>query len=205
MFTGLVHHVGRLASTTHTPTGRRLILDPTGWNHRPAPGESIAVNGVCLTVASASPTAWAFDAVHETLAKTTLGSLTPGSPLNLEHAATPITLLGGHIVQGHIDGVARVSRLQTGPDWRVEFTPPPDFMPWFIPKGCVCVEGVSLTLAAVNSRAGTFEVALIPTTLESTTLARLTLGQLVNIEADAMVKSIVHVLRNYMPPTDPRA
>lgn len=205
MFTGLVQHVGRLTSSTPTTAGKRLILDPAGWSHHPAPGDSISVSGVCLTVVSASPTAWAFDAVPETLAKTTLGSLAPGAPLNLEHAATPSTYLGGHIVQGHVDGVARVSRIQTGPDWRIEFTPQADHMPWFIPKGCVCIEGVSLTLAAVHPRAGTFEVALIPTTLEKTTLAHLQPDQLVNFEADAMVKSIVHVLRNYMPQSQPPA
>lgn len=197
MFTGLVQHLGRLVSITPTPTGRRLIVDPAGWGHSPSAGDSIAVSGCCLTVVRATPAEWAFDLVPETLAKTTLGEMGPGAAVNLEHAATPTTLLGGHVVQGHVDGVGRVTRVQRGGDWRVEFRPPAELVACMIPKGSVCVEGVSLTLARVDGAAGTFEVALIPTTLEKTTLASLRVGDGVNIEADAMVKAIVHVVRHF--------
>ena len=197
MFTGLVQHVGRLAATHPSPAGRRLVIDPCGWGHTPSPGDSICVSGVCLTVVAATPGGLTFDAVPETLAKTTLGALSAGNPVNLEHAATPTTLLGGHIVQGHVDGVATVTRLQTGVGWRVELRPPPELMPCLIPKGSVCLDGVSLTLARVDPVAATFEVALIPTTLERTTLATLKPGDRANIEADAMVKAIVHVLRHH--------
>jgi len=197
MFTGLVQHVGRIASIEPSPAGRRLTIDPAGWDHHPAPGDSICVSGCCLTVVTADGRGWAFDVVPETLAKTTLGGLARGSRVNLEHAATPTTLLGGHMVQGHVDGVAAVSRVQSGDDWRVEFRPPADLMACVIPKGSVCIDGVSLTLARVEPAAGVFEVALIPTTLEKTTLADLKVGQGVNVEPDAVVKAIVHVLRHF--------
>ena len=201
MFTGLVQHVGRLLASDPTPAGRRLLVDPAGWDHRPAPGDSIAVSGVCLTLVEHAEhqgrPAWTFHAVPETLAKTTLGGLRPGDLVNLEHAVTPTTLLGGHLVQGHVDGLAEVVRVQATSDWRVEFRPPPEMMPWFIPKGSVCLEGVSLTLAEVNVAKGTFEVALIPVTLERTTLRSLRPRQHVNFEADAMVKAVVHVMRHY--------
>jgi riboflavin synthase len=197
MFTGLVQHVGRVASIQRTGAGARLDIDPAGWTHRADPGESIAVSGVCLTLVESVQGRWAFDVIPETLSRTTLGSLAPGDPVNLEHAVTPATLLGGHLVQGHVDGTAQVVRIQQGADWRVEIQPPADLMACMIPKGSVCVDGVSLTLARVDPAAGTFEVALIPETLERTTLRSLRPGQRVNIEADATVKAIVHVLRHY--------
>lgn len=204
MFTGLVQHVGRVLAVEPTPAGKRLTIDPAGWDHRPSPGDSICIAGCCLTVVAtgvgAHGAGWAFDAVPETLSKTTLGGLSPDSGVNLEHAATPTTLLGGHVVQGHVDGTGVVSRVQDGADWRVEVRVPADLMPFMIPKGSVCLEGVSLTLANVDPAASTIEVALIPVTLARTTLGTLMPGDRVNIEADAMVKAVVHVLRHFTNP-----
>lgn len=207
MFTGLIQAVGVVVRADAAPAGLRLAVNPAGWDHHPKIGDSIAVNGCCLTVAAAPAASGGllvFDAVPETLAKTTLGSWRAGTRVNLEHAATPTTLLGGHLVQGHVDGVARVEAVmregtgEFGPR-RVRFRAPAGVMPYLAPKGSVCVEGVSLTLAGVNAAAGEFEVALIPTTLEKTTLGSLGPGAACNVEADTIAKTIVHYLRHYGP------
>jgi riboflavin synthase len=200
MFTGLVQAVGTVAETQKTATGTRLVIDPAPWPYKPALGDSISVSGCCLTVAALDPRGrWAFDAIPETLAKTTLGTFRPGTKVNLEHAATPTTLLGGHIVQGHIDGLGRVESVETGNEYRLRIKPPAALMEFVSPKGSICVDGVSLTIAALSPTEGWFEVALIPTTLEKTTLATLRSGGPCNLEADAMSKTIVHWLKHYGP------
>jgi riboflavin synthase len=200
MFTGLVQSIGTIAATQPTPKGLRLLIDPSPWSYQPAQGDSISVSGCCLTVAAAPDATrglWAFDAVPETLNKTTLGRLAMGSKVNLEHAATASTLMGGHIVQGHVDGVGTIVSVQTTPEYRIRVRPPADLMEFIAPKGSICMEGVSLTIAALNTKEGWFEVALIPTTLEKTTLAALKAGDPCNLEADSMAKTIVHWLKNY--------
>lgn len=203
MFTGIVQSIGRVAATEPTAAGRRVVIDPLGWTYAPAPGDSISVDGCCLTVVTRPASGgkagaqWMFDTVPETLAKTTLGDRRVGDLVNLEHAATATTLLGGHVVQGHVDGVAVVESVVNTSDWRVRFRPPAELMQYMTPKGSVCVSGVSLTLAAVDPAAGWFEVALIPTTLEKTTLKSLVQGSRVNIEADTLVKTMVHWMRHY--------
>lgn len=201
MFTGLVQAVGTVRRLEPSPAGVRLVVEPVGprggWGYVPGLGESISVSGCCLTVAGVSEGAWAFDVVRETLSKTTLGGLAAGSLVNLEHSVTPATLLGGHLVQGHVDGVGVVERVDRGADWRVRVRSPAGLMEYMTPKGSVAVEGVSLTLAAVDVAAGWFEVALIPTTLEVTTLGGLRDGDRVNLEADAMAKTVVHWLKNF--------
>jgi len=203
MFTGLVQAVGRIAATTPAASGLCLLVDPLNWPHQPALGDSIAVNGVCLTITappSGQPGFLAFDAVPETLAKTTLQTLQPGHRVNLEHAATAATLFGGHMVQGHVDAVGTVEHIQTHPEWRVTFRPPDALLPFLAPKGSICIDGVSLTLAEV-SPAGLFSVALIPTTLELTTLADLRVGSKVNLEADMIAKTVVNYLQNFLAHT----
>lgn len=198
MFTGLVQAVGRVARREPTPRGLRLVIDPGGWSHRPEVGDSISVSGCCLTLAEPLDGSgrMVFHAVPETLEKTTLGSLREGEGVNLEHSCRADTLMGGHIVQGHVDAVGRVVGLQADPsDWRVQVEPPAELMPYIVPKGSITVEGVSLTIARVD--AASFGVALIPTTLEKTTLAGLRLGSPVNLEADTIAKTVVHYLRHY--------
>ncbi|MCA3003862.1 MAG: riboflavin synthase [bacterium] len=216
MFTGLVQAQGRVLETRPTPTGVRLLIgQPEAapgepWAHLPARGDSISVSGCCLTVANhpAPGEPWAFDAIPETLAKTTIGRLAAGDPVNLEHAVTASTLMGGHFVQGHVDGVGTVQRINTTDGWRVRILPPPDLALYLAPKGSVTVQGVSLTLAAVSEPATAntapteqpwFEVALIPVTLAKTTLGALRPGDGVNIEADMLAKTLVRALAVYGP------
>jgi riboflavin synthase alpha subunit len=184
-----------------SPAGLRLAIDPAGWSggkHKPSPGDSICVSGVCLTLAE-PPVAgdFIFNAVPETLAKTTLADLRPGSMVNLEPALRAGDPLGGHFVQGHVDGVAAVAGLHTRGEHRVTLRPPPDLMPFVTPRGSVCLDGVSLTIARVDPAGGTFDVALIPTTLDLTTLGSLREGSRVNLEADVLARTMVHWLRHY--------
>lgn len=156
------------------------------------------MSGVCLTLLG-TPSEFrvgilAFDVVEETLAKTTLGGLAPGDRVNLEHAVRADTLMGGHFVQGHVEGVGVVERVwDAGGDLRVTIRPGRDLMDAIVPKGSVCVDGVSLTVARVEGEA--FDVALIPTTLAQTTLSGLRAGTRVNIETDMIARTVVNFLR----------
>lgn len=204
MFTGIIRHIGRVASVEPTPAGRRLVIDPAGWDHVPAPGDSIACSGCCLTLARPLGDAggmFVFDAIPETLDKTTLGGWTPGRGVNLEAAARVGDRLDGHVVQGHVDGVGTVERVDTADGWRVRVRVAAEFARYLVPKGSVTVDGVSLTLAAVGVMKDDqpwFEVALIPETLERTTLKDLKAGDRVNIECDITVKTVVHVVEQHL-------
>ncbi|MBL0922212.1 MAG: riboflavin synthase, partial [Phycisphaerales bacterium] len=157
-----------------------------------------SVNGCCLTAASVEGSRVWFDVVSETLSKTTLGSMVAGGRVNLEHACRADALMGGHIVQGHVDCVGEVARVQADPeDWRVVVRAPRAFMEWVSPKGSVTIEGVSLTVAALDVERDEFGVALIPVTLEQTTLGGLRAGSRVNLEGDVIAKTVVHWLRHY--------
>src|SRR6185295_13770573 len=170
MFTGIVEHMGRVSEIRTVASGVRLVIDCAQWSCDPALGDSIAVNGCCLTIASPPGRGQlTFDAVPETLAKTTRGSWRVGDPVNLERAATMSTLLGGHLVQGHIDGVGEILQARlpdpssvTG-EHRVRVRVPAPLAKYIVPKGSIALDGVSLTIAAVDPRASCFEVALIPT------------------------------------------
>jgi riboflavin synthase len=197
VFTGIVQHVGRLAGRIATPAGARLTVDPSGWTHAPCSGDSISVNGCCLTVAHdprSAQSALHFVVVPQTLSRTTLGGLATGSLLNLEHAATPATLLGGHLVQGHVDGVGVVRSVTTGSDRRVRVSVDNELMGLIAPRGSICVDGVSLTVASASVEEAWFEVALIPTTLERTILSSLREGTRVNVECDAIARHVAHFL-----------
>lgn len=223
MFTGLIEHTGRVVRMDRAPGSNtapdapphshpdapgdtqiaRLVIDPDGWDHQPAVGDSIAINGCCLTVAAidSEPGSafWGFDAVPETLAKTTLGSFEPGRRVHLEHAARADTLMGGHIVQGHVDGMGEVLSVQRGNDWRLRVRAPEDVVRCTVPKGSIAIDGVSLTVAAMDTQAGWLEVALIPVTLAKTALDALEPGDRVNLEADVMTRAIVRHLEHAMP------
>lgn len=202
MFTGLIQAVGRVSSAADSAAGLRLAIRPEGWSHRPSRGDSIAVSGVCLTLVDVSADGdWAFDVVPETLDKTTLGALRPGSRINLEHAVTASTLMGGHFVQGHVDGVGSVTRIDRTDGWRLTITPPTELMPFMAPKGSITVDGVSLTIAELSP--STVTIALIPTTLALTTLGELHPGDRVNLEADMLAKTVVNYLRHFAPPALP--
>jgi len=195
MFTGIVETAGRVAAVTDQPAGKRLVIDPGDWLPRNgvfSDGDSICVSGVCLTLVTADGGKLAFDVIQETLDKSRLGALTEGSRANLESSLTASTAMGGHFVQGHVDGTGTVLHVQSGDDWRVTIQTPKGLERYIVPKGSITVDGVSMTLAEVS--ADSFVIALIPTTLEVTTLSDLKPGDPVNLEADIMVKTIVHYL-----------
>jgi riboflavin synthase len=191
MFTGIVETLGHVG-TLHPGAGggRRLGLsvpDEPGW--RLALGESVAVSGVCLTVVDASPGRLGFDLAEETLRVTTLGGLVPGDPVNLERPLRVDGRLGGHLVLGHVDGVGEVTAVRPeGDGARLDVAVPGRLRPLLIPKGSVTIDGVSLTVAALGE--DTFGVALIPHTLEVTTLGRRRPGDRVNLEMDVIGKYV---------------
>jgi riboflavin synthase len=196
MFTGIVQTTAAILATDATPTGRRLTVERAGLRGDITHGDSVCVSGVCLTAVEIADDRLAFDVIHETLMKTSIGRRSVGDRVNLETAVTPSQPLGGHFMQGHVDGLADVSTIHTDDGgYRLELTPQPGYeglMDAVIPRGSIAIDGVSLTLARVHS--ASFEVALIPETLERTTLGRLAVGDAVNIEADILAKTVVHQL-----------
>lgn len=198
MFTGIVQTVASVLSLDPTPTGARLSLEAPGFAPDAHPGESIAVAGVCLTLVHPDPLT--FDLVPETLARTTLGRVRTGARVNLERSLRPDSLLGGHLVQGHVDALARVEHVFTSGEHRLRLRPTPLAMPAIVPKGAVTLDGVSLTVAAADPARGTFDVALIPTTLDLTTLGDLRPGDDCNLETDILARTILHWLAHYATP-----
>ena len=199
MFTGIIEHQGRVVSLRPQPWGARLEINPCGWTHTPSDGDSIAINGCCLTVVGAPDKGGiiSFDVIPQTLSLTTTGSLTAGEEVNLEHAATAATLLGGHIVQGHIDGVGEVLSVSTaGGEWRTRVAAPADVMNVAVDRGSIAIDGVSLTIAATGD--GWFEVALIPATLAKTSLRIRNAGSRVNLESDALAKMIAEQVKRVL-------
>jgi riboflavin synthase len=188
MFTGIVQQTVRVVGAVPGPKFRRLTL-AADWSDV-KDGESIAVNGVCLSVAEKSPGVLGFDVVKETLDRTNLGQLQIGDEVHVERSLRVGDRIDGHFVQGHVDGVALlVNQIADKEEWRLTLEPPRDLVKFVAPKGSVTIDGVSLTVASVSS--GTFDVALIPTTVNLTTLARRPIGWRFNFEADVLSKTIV--------------
>jgi len=189
MFTGIVEELGQVIRLDWYGDGAVLAVRGPRVTGDAEAGASIAVNGVCLTVVDLDGDVFSADVMKETLDRTTLGGLGPGDPVNLERAATPATRLGGHLVQGHVDGVGRVLSRKAGERWDdVAFAAAPELTRYIVEKGSICVDGVSLTVVAVDD--GSFAVSLIPTTLAVTTLGRLEVGALVNLEVDVIAKYV---------------
>lgn len=219
MFTGLVQSLGRVAAIRPVSDGEtgatRLEIDIGDWAHRPDLGASISVNGCCLTVACVSATALHFDVIAQTLAVTSLGGLRVGDGVNLEHAATPMTFLGGHIVLGHVDGLAEVVEIRTNGEWRMRLRLPGDLGSCAVDKGSIALDGVSLTIArvedvaplanhavhaahaahSVHAAESIIDVCLIPETLARTNLRARTVGDRINVEVDYMAKLVARQLR----------
>jgi riboflavin synthase len=190
MFTGLVEALGEVESVSRGDAARRVAVRvPSGWSAETARGDSIAVNGVCLTAVAVEPGRLAFDLADETLRVTTLGDLAAGDAVNLERPLRLGARLGGHLVLGHVDGVGRVEGSEPeGAGRRLTIALPDGLRPLLIPKGSVAVDGVSLTIAGLG--AATFSVALIPHTLAATTLGRRGVGARVNLEMDVLGKYV---------------
>jgi riboflavin synthase len=193
VFTGIVREVGRVEAIDGGPAGVRLLIRAPETAAGAAPGDSVSVNGVCLTATDVRDGALAFDAVAETLRRSSLGRLQPNASVNLEPAVRAGEPLGGHIVQGHVDGVARVRALEPDGDGRrLDLELPRGLERYCVEKGSISVEGVSLTIAALAD--GAVSIALVPHTLAATTLGSLAPGDDVNIEVDVLAKYVERLL-----------
>nr|MDT0663315.1 riboflavin synthase [Micromonospora sp. DSM 115978] len=189
MFTGIVEELGEAGRLDWHGDGGVLAVRGPLVAADARHGDSIAVNGVCLTVVEVDGDTFTVDVMKETFDRSALGTLAPGDPVNLERAATLATRLGGHLVQGHVDGVGAVLARTPGDRWEdVRFSLPPGLSRYLVEKGSITVDGVSLTVVAVTD--DSFEVSLIPTTLAATTLGRKQVGALVNLEVDVIAKYV---------------
>jgi riboflavin synthase len=186
MFTGIVRERGRVASAEEGADGLRLEINAPHTASQLAIGDSVSISGACLTAVSVDNGAFSVTAVAETLTRTTLGRLSAQDEVNLEPAARVGDPLGGHFVQGHVDGLGRVASV--GEDGRVWVEAGHEILRYCVEKGSIAIDGVSLTIAAL--RDGAFEVALIPHTLEVTTLGALQPGDEVNLEVDVLAKYV---------------
>jgi riboflavin synthase len=193
VFTGIVREVGRVESLNGESAGIRLRVAAPVTASSTAAGDSVAVNGVCLTAVVVEGGVLAFDAVPETLSRSSLSRLVEGGSVNIEPAVRAGEPLGGHMVQGHVDGVGSVLRLEPeGEGARLTVEAPPELLRYVVEKGSVTVEGVSLTIAALAS--DSFEIALVPHTLRATTLGSLAPGDEVNLEVDVLAKYVERLL-----------
>jgi riboflavin synthase len=198
VFTGLIQHVGTIRSIKPLKGGdARLSVDIGPLARRSKLGDSIAVDGCCLTVVSLRGKVASFDAVPETLRRTAIGDLKASSRVNLESSLLPTSALGGHFVQGHVDGTARVTETKLGGRWAEWHFKLSDrtLAAQIVEKGSIAVDGISLTVAGCNARAATFWVALIPETLARTTIATKIKGRRVNIETDILGKYVLAALK----------
>jgi riboflavin synthase len=189
MFTGIIEHVGRVRLVRVGSAGGVVAVDVGGLVDGTKLGDSIAVDGVCLTVTKIAGVVCDFDVSGETLSKSSLGGLKVGDSVNCERAMRADGRFGGHIVQGHVDGVGKVAAIERKGDFvEFRFTAGEDVMDEIIAKGSVAISGVSLTVAKID--AGGFSVAVIPATMRETTLAAMKVGGAINIETDIVVKTI---------------
>jgi len=194
MFTGIVEELGEIVALDRDGDSARLTVRGPLVVSDAVHGASIAVNGVCLTVVDIKDDAFTVDVMKETLDRSSLAALAPGSPVNLERPVRPADRLGGHIVQGHVDGVGAIVSREPGERWEVvTIGLPADLSRYVVDKGSITVDGISLTV--VEARDDVFTVALIPTTLELTTLGRKQAGDPVNLEVDVVAKYVERLIR----------
>jgi riboflavin synthase len=193
MFTGIVEELGDVASITDLGDAARIAVRGATVTVDARHGDSISVSGVCLTVVDVDGDTFTADVMKETLDRSSLGALAPGEKVNLERAATLATRLGGHLVQGHVDGVATIVDRKPSTDWEiVTFALPAGLARYVVEKGSITVDGISLTVMDVTDE--TFSVSLIPTTLALTTLGRKGVGDPVNLEVDVIAKYVEKLL-----------
>lgn len=200
MFTGIIEELGSVVSCVKTDGGARMRINARTVTAGTVDGDSISVNGVCLTALDVTPEGFFADVSRETLDRSTLGRLSAGSRVNLERAVTPSTRLGGHMVQGHVDDRGTfISAVESGGFWTVKIGFPPEMARYFVYKGSVSVEGTSLTIAKLNE--ADFDIAVIPKTWEMTNLSTLRPGDEVNLEADVIAKYVERMMLCGKPET----
>jgi riboflavin synthase len=193
MFTGIIEELGEISSLEKNANGAKVRIDAKLVTADSKDGDSIAINGVCLTALDIKTTSFSADVSRETLDRSTLGGLKVGSKVNLERAVTPSTRLGGHIVQGHVDGRGKfLQAISEGDFWTVRVSYPKEIGQYLVYKGSVSVEGISLTIAKLTDEY--FEIAIIPKTWELTNLSTLRTGDEVNLEADVIAKYVERIL-----------
>ena len=194
MFTGIVEELGTIASIVKHDGGSRIEIDCSRVLTDVSLGASIAVNGCCLTVVEYTDAMWAADCVTETLERTSIGALEAGSRVNLERPVRLEDRLGGHIVQGHVDGVGTLEKRDALADGstRMRFTVPAQLLRYIVEKGSITVDGISLTVASLTDEG--FEIAVIPHTLSVTSLGSREIGGAVNIEVDVLAKYVERLL-----------
>jgi riboflavin synthase len=193
MFTGIIEELGRVRQVEPRGEDARIVIEARTVIEDSKNGDSISVNGVCLTALDIKPDSFTADVSKETLFRSTLGKLQVGSPVNLERAVTPETRLGGHIVQGHVDATGKfVSSENHGDSWTFRFAYPKEIAQYLVFKGSVAVDGISLTIANLTN--DYFEIAVIPKTLELTNFSVLNPGDEVNLESDIIAKYVERIL-----------
>ena len=195
MFTGLIAELGRITAIEKGESSAVFSVSAPALISQIALGDSVAVNGVCLTATSIAGESFTADVMVQTLAVTSLSQLTVGSPVNLELAALLNTRMGGHMVQGHVDGVATVVGLTPGEKWaQFDITVPEKLAKYIVNQGSICLDGVSLTVGEINDANNVVTVWLIPETLERTNLASKQAGDLINVEVDVLAKYVERLL-----------
>jgi riboflavin synthase len=195
MFTGLIAELGRITAIEKGESSAIFTLSAPALISQIALGDSVAVNGVCLTATSITGNSFTADVMVQTLAVTSLSQLAVGSPVNLELAAQLNTRMGGHMVQGHVDGVATVVGLTPGDKWaQFDITVPENLAKYIVNQGSICLDGVSLTVGEINDANNVVTVWLIPETLERTNLAAKLAGDLINVEVDVLAKYVERLL-----------
>ena len=193
MFTGIIEELGRVREIEKRGEDARIVIEARTVTEGSTNGDSISVNGVCLTALEVMPDSFTADVSRETLLRSTLGSLSKGSPVNLERAVTPVTRLGGHIVQGHVDARGKFLGSESlGESWTFRIAYPKEIARYLVFKGSVAVEGISLTIS--NLTDDYFEIAVIPKTWEVTNFSQLKPGDEVNLEVDVIAKYVERIL-----------
>ena len=195
MFTGLIAELGSISAIKKSETVAVFTINAPGLISEISVGDSVAVNGVCLTATTIDGTAFTADVMVQTLAVTSLSQIFVGSPVNLELAAQLNARMGGHMVQGHVDGVGSVVGLTPGDKWaQLDIKVPVELIKYIVNQGSICLDGISLTVGAINDETNVVTVWLIPETLSRTNLSTLLPGDLINVEVDVLAKYVERLL-----------
>jgi len=195
MFTGLITELGSISAIEKSETSAVFTINAPGLISEIAVGDSVAVNGVCLTATTISGTTFSADVMVQTLSLTSLSQIIVGSPVNLELAAQLNARMGGHMVQGHVDGIATVVTLTPGDKWaKFDIAVPGHLSKYIVKQGSICLDGISLTVGEIDDASNLLTVWLIPETLENTNLSTLRPGDLINVEVDVLAKYVERLL-----------